>query len=227
MKLYAVISTIPGCDRERCREFHYTVFHGFVSSNERIESAQYPSLVGAINAKPLHLTRTGVEVPKIFGSSRNLFIDQPTYEQMKKFPGVEFLDVKFDKLVNFTCRPGDMSYLRNRRFNIRLEDATERFLAGLPDVPELHSTIGARYELVCKSAEVLLRERAEYSPTTPLRVSVESDDLAKISCDIDLRLFDKFPILCVGRGIIMVPEIFDILGPQLDPEFYFTSMIEI
>lgn len=226
MDLYSVIAPLPGVNRQECDAFHHTVFHGTYRVSDRKLSSQMPTL-GSEYTNPLHITRTGVRAPGIFKLAAALIVKHDLMEMLKTFPGVDFLQVRFDKLVDFVCEPGDQSYWKLPGFRPRLEDAPEAYLRSLPDCPDLHSSMGAYYEVICESYIRLMNANADYRPSSQIDIEIHPKSSRNASFKVDPRIFESHCIVLVPSAFIVWSSVYEIISEFLDPRFFLAKPVKL
>lgn len=139
MKAYAIGKTLHV---DRISHFHFKLFHG----DETVETRR-----NRLNdSVPLRLIRNARNVPPVFEPSAYLVVAERVKHLLESLPHVGFLTVFFDKVLDFPVYPPGKSLFEDNPDFRKLVDEVgyDDFLDGLPDVPELHCSLGTYYELL-------------------------------------------------------------------------------
>jgi hypothetical protein len=205
-----LLATVSGNDR--IHWFHTTMFHG----KRAVEDLDYFTM--SVEEKkqvsgPLKLVRNGWRIPDFCMPSGLLMVSSRVKEALAGIGTIAFRPVEFVKLIEYPYQAGDFSYPKTHN---RVFDPATLF-DQLPDVPRLHKTIGAYFELIHPSIYQVGAQANTDPPTSTLRVPwiSYSDSRHQVS----QALVNTYPILRAGYLILNEPA-FAALSPFIDWDYF-------
>lgn len=218
MVIYGLFSPIPW-NSERVSMFHYVMFHG--QGNR--EGVQWPEMPWAwyhnTLRTPLEIRRNGTFVPPVF-LCKHLVVRRDVADALRCFSGFDLLQVKFTKLIDYPVEVGDFSY----RDTVPCDpDRPDDLLDILPDVPALHESIDAFYEVIGTLPSHVLER---YDNVYHLEVYPISDPPHYVDEDISPNMFRDYPVVGI-RPILIREDVFDVLQPHLNMDLFHWFPIEI
>jgi len=209
----------------RTNVFHTKMFHGQLEPRGPVAATSQEHFLGSDVSQPLCVRRNGWRVPDVFEPVLGgLIVSERVRRELEDLPHVEFLEVVFTKLVDYPYYAGDFSYYDRPEFlHDPVGEDPERLLDRLPDVPEMHKTIGRYYELVL-ARHWQVKDRypdlvKAYFQTSPL-VTVETHEI-----DLSTELLSDYPILNVIEGIMFRADVFERVERFIDWDYFAKSPV--
>lgn len=179
----------------------YSLFHG-IAHNDVGQLREF--VPGAILPGALRLTRLGANVPAVFSPLGNLVVCERLWHAVAGFR-VEAVEVQFQKLVDFKRRQKLSRELSNHTW--------ER----LQNVPEYHVSIDRYFELLSVPFRVFSSHFPEIAQTArKVKVTNRRESVEYLSQE----MLETYPLIATMSGTIVPYKLFEILGPDLDREFF-------
>src|SRR6266851_9417075 len=139
MRAYVLYTQISS---DRIDVFHYCMFHGEVGRRGFISPDDCSHYLDSLDEDPLLITSNIHSMPDVFRASSSLVVSQPVRSKLQAYPQVQFLEVEFEKLVDYPYQAGDFSYYKRKEFRAEpRKENPETLLARLPNVPALRNSI--------------------------------------------------------------------------------------
>jgi hypothetical protein len=220
MRCYTITAVSCFIERPLIRAFHADMFHGLAERDGR----EYPSdtkvWADSPPASPLLISRTVHGIPEISRPSSHLVVSERIVTKLQSIRNIRLAPVQFKRLVDIQWQKGDMSY--ETKWN-HPRDPLD-LLRRLPDVRKFHRQIGTFFEVQTYRWQDIVggypsaREITVEQGTPPL----PETEVIRVSSEM-LRDFPMFK----RKAIFVHPDIFDILDPHLDRDFFLVRRYEV
>lgn len=219
---------------QRVGALHYFVYHGKATRPEtdrqyhewhlmdekpRFDSLPpYPGVTNT-NRERLHVTRSGTFVPSVFiPNFTEIVVSEDLFDGLHKLPNIEGLPVYFEKLVELSMpKLGDFSWY-DEEHPYEDPDPINEFDVR-DDVADLHDHIGIRYELLGARYQDLKNEYEFVD--APLDFGNYCGGAPNQTEKLSWKAMEKYPLI----GSLMRPDLFSILAPHLDLDYFSVAII--
>ncbi len=227
MKLYCfdpvVISDTVGT-------FHTLMFHGKIDREARMAP---PNFLGGGPWPPLKVIRNGRHVPEVFEPmwGCNLVVSEAVSRRLASLPNLVQRPVAFTRLFDFPYRAGDFSYVEDlRKLGGRFHDEPdvegweneERLYEVVPDVLDLHASIGAYFELIMARLKDVV---GKYDGRKSLVFSPQPIT-GEVTLELSRDLLHDHPVFW-NKAYFCTEEAFAAFDPALDRDYFVVKELDV
>lgn len=221
MNLFVVDQFTVYIHSETITEAHGVMYDGTASRPPRERPPYAVARIGNDVREPLHVIRSKNIIPDVFKPGSNFVVSEVVRDKLSSLPNLEFLEVVFDRLVDFYYEKGDGSFYYE---SDTLESPGER-LVELPDCPEAHEDVGRFFELInAKNSDIV----DNYDSVERICVEIgrpKSHD--PVVGHISKQMMTDYPILKVEWGFLFNEEAYRLFEPHIDWDYFLRREIEI
>jgi hypothetical protein len=215
MKFYTITAASNFLQRPLISSFHAAMFHGLAERGGK----EYPHdpvvWANTDSFDPLLISRTIRGVPEISQPSGDLVVSQRLAEKLRRFRNIRLAPVQFKRLVDVNYQKGDDSWFDE--WGELGSKAPEEILRTQPDVPEFHDRIGAFFEVQTYRLNDIVNR---YPSAKEITIETGTPPLHNTEViRLSPELLTDYPMVW-WSDIIVNPEVFDILDPHLDRDFF-------
>lgn len=201
------------------KNVQYHSFHGNAfrdKSSKRWSRLPYD----AEPALPLCIVRDGNRIPDICSPALELIISSKVKGELSGCPNVKFVEVHFDKLVDFFFEKGDFRILQNDDRIDPLE-----MLMNKPSVPDFNANAGRFFELVVpRHVDIVSR----FPGGTEIHFSRRGKigDIESPIVTLSEDLVTAFPIQWYEGWHIFDPQVFSRIERWFDFDFFLKQRLD-
>ncbi len=219
MRFYTIIGASCFLERPLISSFHSAMFHGLGERDGRESPHHRSPWANTESPSPLLISRTIRHVPEISEPVTHLIVSERLAERLRRFQNIRLAPVLFKRLVDVEWEKGDMSW-----FDEWGSTDPREILRTQPDVPKFHDRIGSFFEVqTYRLKDIVDRYPSAKEMTIEVRTPpTDGTEVIRVSPE----MLTDFPMLW-WYGIIVNPEVFDILDADLDRDFFVVRKYEV
>jgi hypothetical protein len=212
MHFYTVTVASNFINRPLLSEFHASMFHGLAEREGRVHPHDAKVWASSSVVNPLVVSRTVCNVPDISQPSTHLVVSERIANSLKTFKNIRLVPVVFKRLVDVEYKTGDMSW--QSQWGTRDPNS---LLRELPEADVTKRNIGTFYEMLTYR----LNDVSGQYPTAASIVIEQRTPPMQVTEDISIskEMLADYPSLWWG-SVIMSEELFAVLDPHLDRDFF-------
>jgi len=193
-------------------DYHSTMFHGLVDQHFPLDDNN----LGDELIHPLHLRKNTYALGDILKPSRNLVLSDAVRKKLLRFGGLAFLPIVFSRLYKVEYHPGEWT---------QFPDDYDRFTEWVDRIkhdPGLAQQLPTYYELIVPRCSVEGASSAErLTSTFP---SLTYNECVKL--EAGKELLTKSWALWTPEGVMMKPEMFEVMDPHIEWPYFKMRRIE-
>jgi hypothetical protein len=215
--------------RKRVTRFHKAVYHG---SGYYLNKPDDPMITDRIWRRPamnnsnrelLHVRRSGRFVPRIsFPTSQDLVITREVKDLLQGLPGIDFLPVVYEKLVDVHIPEiGDLSDDEWREYGPVMET-----ISAMPDVPEFHDRVGEGFVVLMPEyyeIEDSITDSVPYVPKFGRYFAADTN----LEEPLSLKLLETHAMYRAAGYVFLTERAFEIIAPFLDLDYIMIDFISL
>ena len=226
MKCYAIDNVISYLDKPAISPFHAAMFHG---TFYRGGQGNAPARLGAGPIEPAMLVKNVHHIGDCF-SPMNFVISKKVRGRLGTRPNIEFVQVGYQKLFDYPYEKHDLSfYDRMAELDVLdddLDEAIEGLIESQPNNLSLAERVGSHYEVVHWRHQDVFEKFPEARPV-PFEVPFTLTHAAPFGGRLSPRMMNEYPLLWTEHGTVIRHDVFEILEPFLDDDYYSWVSFEV
>jgi hypothetical protein len=204
----------------RINLFHTTMFHG--QGRRPPKRADWESCDHEVEddlSDPILYTCNVYRTPDMARPSQNFIVSEKARAALADLPGLRFAPVVLEKVIHLPYAVGDFSYFDTPEFrgNPR-RFAPDKVFQRSPDRPELHHTVGLRYEVVMANPYRMVEKYPEAREVGLPDPRGDYDDVE--GSLLSERMMAEHSLVFTIRGTAFTREAFERVERFLDRDFY-------
>ena len=176
---------------------------------------------------PLHLIHSKQIIPDVFKPAHNLIVSERAKQRLIDVNHVEFVEVVFDKLVDFYYAKGSFTYFESKDSFTELGEPIPAidYLISLPDDREAHRGLGKFYELVIPRD----KEMVDGHMCTTINIDIEPPSWHgdPLVIRYNKEVFEQNPIIKVQSSFVFEPETFGRIREYVDFDYFHVKEFEL
>jgi hypothetical protein len=218
MIFYTITAASNFLERPRIKAFHAGMFHGLAKRDKFYPNDTTEWADSNAAATPLSIYRTVHGIPPICKPSTHLIVNEALANKLLGVPNIQVARVTFARLADIFWQKGDDSW-----FDKWGETDSFTLLTKQPNVPSIRAPLDFFEIRTYRLNDILphftsAKEIAIEHGTPPLHEG--------ISIRLSSQMLTEYPMLW-WYGVIVNAEVFQILGPQLDQDFFVVRKYQI
>lgn len=220
MKLH-VIAPLTFFPRSQISAIHYRMFHGIGSRCGKMYPSEPMAVLNNDLREPLQVIRSKDIFPEVCKPAGTLTVTKNVADALRPLPKVEFLPVKFERLVGLFFAKGDFSFYERHRDC----DASTAYFLSLPDVPEAHASARNHYEVIVAEHSAIF---ARYGLRRDVEFMIGPTEFDEpIQCSLSVTMCEDYPIMRLRGGTLFTDKAFEIIAPHIDWDYFITCSAEL
>jgi hypothetical protein len=176
---------------------------------------------------PLHIIHSKQVIPDVFKPAHNLVVSERVKQRLIDVNHVEFVEVVFDKLVDFYYEKGSFTYFDSKDSFTELGEIIPAidYLISLPDDREAHRGLGKYYELVIPDDEEMVNGLVHTAVSIDIEPPSWQGDPLVIR--YNKEVFEQNPIIKVQSSIAFELEVFSRIREYIDMDYFHIKEFEL
>ncbi|HVC95122.1 MAG TPA: hypothetical protein VND64_15605 [Pirellulales bacterium] len=216
------------------------MFHGVEWRDGARSSWPTASLGRAGDTVPIELAVNLHRLRDVIEPGLNLVVSQRVREALASFPNIEFVRVKFGKLIRYPYSEGDLSFYETRladasaEFGAILDDADrvdaimedpEELYELLPDHPDARGIVAPYYEMRTSRVQDV---KFDFVPLKVVELAPVPGWPGSPNTEVlSLSLLRSYPIIRSPLGIVFSDDAFSVISPFLDRDYFSVATVEV
>lgn len=222
MYIYIVTRAIPKYIANwRVSAAHSEIYHGHCVKDRDL--GHYPRLTNS-DRRPLRIMRSIGVVPRVQLPARQLIVDARLMSELSQIDGMQFLPVKFDRLVDLALPAiGDFSKM-GAFVDASIAGDVGLMYRSVPDLPVYYQSIGPFYQVLCAGLYDLKGEYNDFLQVDPDWGSYVGNSPSP--CDVSVAMSKQYPIVTAGPLIIR-EDAFKVIAPHLNLDYFAVAWADV